>query len=164
LSLSSQFSGPAGGPKNFDISIPLQTPFSYNRAHGNLLIDIRNFSGAPLRYVVDSDNAVDQASRIYATAATATQAVAADNGADVVQIVFSTTNTAPRLVSISSSFPGGFALAFEPTGLGNYVVEASTNLLNWTLVTNIAGANGLVEIIDPQASIRSQRFYRARTP
>jgi hypothetical protein len=162
LTLSSQFSGPAGGPKDFDIRIPLQTPFSYNRAHGNLLIDIRNFSGAPLRYVVDNDNAVDQASRIYATAATATQAVAADNGADVIQIVFSTTNAAPRLVSISSGFPGGFAFTFESSGMGNYVVEASTNLLNWTLVTNVGGASGWVEIVDPQAAIRPHRFYRAR--
>jgi hypothetical protein len=164
LSLSSQFSGPAGGPKDFDIRVPLQTPFSYNRAQGNLLIDIRNFSGGPLRYVIDSDNAVDQSSRIYATTATATQAVAADNGADVVQVVFSTTNTAPRLVSVFPTSPAGFAFTFEPTGLGNYVVEASTNLLHWTVLTNVAGANGLVEILDPQASLRAQRFYRARTP
>jgi len=164
LSLSSQFSGPAGGPKNFDISIPLQTPFSYNRTQGNLLIDIRNFSGAPLRYVVDNDNAVDQASRIFATSATATQAGAADNGADVVQIVYSTTNSAPRLASMSSSSPGGFAFTFEARESGSYVVEASTNLVNWAVLTNVVDASGLVEIVDPQASVRPQRFYRARSP
>jgi hypothetical protein len=44
LTLSSIFTGPAGGPKNFDIFIPLTTPFYYNPAAGNLLLDIRNFS------------------------------------------------------------------------------------------------------------------------
>ncbi len=72
------------------------------------------------------------------------------------------TNTAARLVSVSSSFPGGFAFTFEAAGSGSYVVEGSTNLLNWTVLTNVIGASGLVEIVDRQGSIR--QFYRARTP
>jgi hypothetical protein len=44
LTLSSAFTGPAGGPKDFDIVIPLTAPFYYNPAAGNLLLDIRNFS------------------------------------------------------------------------------------------------------------------------
>jgi predicted aconitase with swiveling domain len=162
LSLSSQFSGPAGGPKDFDISIPLQTPFLYNRAQGNLLLDLRTFSGAVFRYVHDIDSAVDQASRIIATTASATQAVTADNGADVIQIIYSRTNATARLVSIPSSFPGGFAFTFAAGGSGSYVIEASTNLVNWTVLTNVVDASGLVEIVDPQ--VNRQRFYRARSP
>ena len=45
LSLSSAFTGPASGPKNFDILINLTTPFLYNPSNGNLLLDVRNFSG-----------------------------------------------------------------------------------------------------------------------
>jgi hypothetical protein len=45
LSLSSAFTGPAGGPKNFDITINLTTPFLYDPASGNLLLDVRNFGG-----------------------------------------------------------------------------------------------------------------------
>lgn len=45
LSLSSAFTGPAGGPKNFDIVINLATPFLYNPLAGNLLLDVRNFGG-----------------------------------------------------------------------------------------------------------------------
>lgn len=41
LTLSSSFTGPAGGPKNFDIIITLTTPFYYNPALGNLLLDVR---------------------------------------------------------------------------------------------------------------------------
>ena len=45
LALSSSFAGPSGGPKDFDIVIQLQQPFLYNPAHGNLLLDVRNFTG-----------------------------------------------------------------------------------------------------------------------
>jgi PEP-CTERM motif len=45
LSLSSSFTGPSGGPKDFDIVINLSTPFLYDPSKGNLLMDVRNFSG-----------------------------------------------------------------------------------------------------------------------
>jgi hypothetical protein len=45
LTLSSSFTGPAAGPKDFDIVIVLQTPFLYDPALGNLLLDVRNFDG-----------------------------------------------------------------------------------------------------------------------
>lgn len=48
LALSSSLTGPAGGPKAFDIVIPLQTPFSYDPGKGNLLLDVRNLSGESL--------------------------------------------------------------------------------------------------------------------
>lgn len=45
FTLSSAFSGPAGGPKDFDITIPLQTPYLYTPSQGNLLVD---FAGTNL--------------------------------------------------------------------------------------------------------------------
>jgi len=45
LTLSSAFTGPPDGPKDFDIIITLTTPFLYNPALGNLLLDVRNFGG-----------------------------------------------------------------------------------------------------------------------
>ncbi len=45
LSLSSAFTGPAAGPKDFDIVINFTTPFLYNPSAGNLLLDVRNFGG-----------------------------------------------------------------------------------------------------------------------
>lgn len=45
LTLSSAFTGPVGGPKDFDIIINLITPFLYDPSAGNLLMDIRNVSG-----------------------------------------------------------------------------------------------------------------------
>ncbi|WP_145367601.1 hypothetical protein [Maioricimonas rarisocia] len=45
LSLSSADTGPAQGPRDFDIVIVLETPFLYNPAAGNLLLDVRNYNG-----------------------------------------------------------------------------------------------------------------------
>ncbi len=45
LALSSSDTGPAGGPKNFDIIINLTTPFLYDPTLGNLLLDVRNYGG-----------------------------------------------------------------------------------------------------------------------
>jgi len=53
LTLSSAFTGPPDGPKDFDIIITLTTPFFYNPALGNLLLDVRNF-GAGTTTVFDA--------------------------------------------------------------------------------------------------------------
>ena len=53
LALHSAFTGPPNGPKDFDIVITLTTPFFYNPALGNLLLDVRNF-GAGTTTVFDA--------------------------------------------------------------------------------------------------------------
>ena len=44
LTLSTQNSGPTGGPKDFDIVIDFTTPFHYDPSAGNLLMDMMWFS------------------------------------------------------------------------------------------------------------------------
>jgi hypothetical protein len=44
LSLSSAYTGPDAGPKDFDIILNFTNPFIYNPSDGNLLLDIRKFS------------------------------------------------------------------------------------------------------------------------
>ena len=95
LDVATQFSGPEQGPKTFDIIVPLQRPFAYNPAAGNLLVDIRNFSGFPVRHVIDLEAGHDGASRLIAHSASATTAFIADPAADVLQIVYSQTNVPP---------------------------------------------------------------------
>lgn len=41
LNVSSSFTGPVSGPKAFDIIITLQTPYLYDPAQGNLLVDFQ---------------------------------------------------------------------------------------------------------------------------
>jgi PEP-CTERM motif len=65
LSLSSADTGPAGGPKAFDIVINLTTPFFYNPAAGNLLLDVRNFGGGGTTSFDAQFTAGDSISRVF---------------------------------------------------------------------------------------------------
>jgi hypothetical protein len=46
VQFSTSVSGPADGPQAFDLVITFPTPFHYDPSQGNLLVDIRNASGA----------------------------------------------------------------------------------------------------------------------
>lgn len=66
LALSSSATG--AGPFEFDIVIPLATPFLYDPLAGNLLLDVRNFGGGPHTTAFDSHNAAgDPISRATTT-------------------------------------------------------------------------------------------------
>lgn len=43
--IASAFTGPATGPKDFDIVIDLDAPFLYDPSLGNLLLEVRNYTG-----------------------------------------------------------------------------------------------------------------------
>jgi hypothetical protein len=64
LPLSSTFSGTDGGPKDFDIVVTLQTPFTYDPAAGNLLLDVRNYSGGKTTQL-DAHDAPDSTARVW---------------------------------------------------------------------------------------------------
>ncbi len=64
LHLSSAIAGPDNGPKDFDVVVDLETPFLYDPAHGNLLLEVLNFEAAatgPLDFV----NTADGISRVF---------------------------------------------------------------------------------------------------
>ena len=65
LTLSSAFAGPAAGPKAFDIVINLLTPFIYNPAAGNLLLDVRNFGGGRTTQIDAQNTSADPTSRAF---------------------------------------------------------------------------------------------------
>lgn len=64
LSLSSSCTGLTAGPKDFDIIIDLWTPFFYNPADGNLLIDVRNFVENKTTAFDFQDTSGDSVSRV----------------------------------------------------------------------------------------------------
>jgi len=68
LPLSSSFTGPPGGPKAFDIVIPLTTPFFYDPAFGNLLLDVYNFGGGTTVQFDAQDAVGDPISRVFTVA------------------------------------------------------------------------------------------------
>jgi hypothetical protein len=94
LNISSAFKGPDEGPKEFDIFLPLKTPFTYDPSRGNLLLDIRNHSGAH----VPGLSGLSEPNTIVRRAATVevdgTHAEFTDHGAEVLQIVYALAQTA----------------------------------------------------------------------
>jgi len=92
LALSSADTGPSGGPKAFDIVITLQTPFFYDPAAGNLLLDVRNFSGGTMNILDAEYTSGDSISRVWSYDVTA--AMGADDSPDSLGLVAQFTTTA----------------------------------------------------------------------
>ena len=64
LTLSSSVTGPASGPKDFDIVIALSTSFFYDPAAGDLLLDVRNFGGGLTTQFDAASSVGDSISRV----------------------------------------------------------------------------------------------------
>lgn len=66
LLVSTAATGPPGGPRDFDISIPLQQPFLYDPAAGHLLLHVRRFSTpGPISFFDSHLDLGDGISRVY---------------------------------------------------------------------------------------------------
>lgn len=70
LTIGTAFSGPAGGPKDFDITITFTTPFLYHPSDGNLVFDFRNlgtanFPGGVAKFFDAVDSTSDGVARRY---------------------------------------------------------------------------------------------------
>jgi len=111
LSLSSSFTGPAGGPKDFDILIHLTTPFLYNPANGNLLMDVRNFNGGTTTPFDSVNTAGDAVSRAL-TFSGGVNSPTADGGVNTTGLVTEFLGTSiPEPGSLALLLSGGLALA-----------------------------------------------------
>jgi len=92
LAISSLFTPSNGGPKNFDIIVPLTTPFTFDPAAGDLLLDIRNFSGSSATYLSGAEpfgGGLDSGSRAVALNPDASSALFRDSGVDALEIIYS---------------------------------------------------------------------------
>ena len=70
VQFSTSVAGPIDGPQAFDLVITFPTPFHYDPAQGNLLVDIRNASGATHDPANDQEidatsSSGDATSRVY---------------------------------------------------------------------------------------------------
>ena len=68
----------------------------------------------------------------------------------------------PRLELLSATQPFAFNVIADPGENGR--VEASTDLVTWTTLTNFASATGTNQFTDVAAPNFERRFYRAVTP
>ncbi len=100
LNINSSFTDLPNGTKAFDIDMPLQTPFTFDATKGNLLIDVRNFTGSPTAIYDNVVGGTDGTSRAYNTSdPNASDANRSDSGGSVVQIVFARVASPPTIDS-----------------------------------------------------------------
>jgi len=106
VDISSTFSGPANGPKDFDIIFKLKRPFFYNPNAGNLMVDVRNYSGSDASLLSGAGDFGDGASRLGGTVLGTVEGTTgvADTGADVMRIGYRSTAVIP--VNNPPSQPG----------------------------------------------------------
>jgi len=72
----------------------------------------------------------------------------------------------PPIILSQPAWLAGGAFGFNVSGAAgqSYQIVASTNLLDWSLVTNLVATNNQFEFVDPSAGNYSQRFYRVNLP
>jgi hypothetical protein len=70
----------------------------------------------------------------------------------------------PKLSDPRRLANGQFQFALAGQVGSNYIVEASSNLLNWNSLTNVTLSVSPLTITDGTASGLFKRWYRARTP
>lgn len=68
----------------------------------------------------------------------------------------------PQFDSAQGLPDGRFRLVLSGATNVTYAIEASTNLVNWVMLTNILNSTGMFEFTDADASGIPYRFYRAR--
>ena len=130
LSLASAFTGPANGPKAFDMVIPLSTPFSYSPDNGNLLLDVRTFGTSQASRLSGRLSSSDTASRVYG--AVGAVSGGADSGADALQVVGTLTlSTNPPPPGFGRPIRGPY---LQMAGPSNIVVRWRTTRATDTVV------------------------------
>ncbi len=99
-SLSTAATGPAAGPKAFDIRLPLQVPFRYDPHLGALLLEYRNYSGLPQRLHTDAATTPSGSVRmIYSDGQPDAQIASSGTiGADVLELVYDLDGTSPPVI------------------------------------------------------------------
>jgi len=95
----SGFGPRSDGVQPFDIVIPLDTPYVYEPAVGNLVVDLRNFTGSQAPLVDTSLRVNDSAGRAFATDLQTPLPTTIDGGADVVELVYTPTSAPPTVLS-----------------------------------------------------------------
>lgn len=72
------------------------------------------------------------------------------------------TNAPPQLADAVRVLDGAFSFTLHGVPAGVYYIQASTDLIIWTVIsTNTLPADGTLSISDPDAHLFNNRFYRA---
>ena len=107
LTLSSADTPVAGGTRAFDIVINLTTPFLYDPSLGNLLLDLRNFSGGATTQLDASTTPTDSVARSFNDPASSPTG-ATDSIGLVTQFTFQ--DAGPVVTPLPGALAGGIVL------------------------------------------------------
>ena len=69
-----------------------------------------------------------------------------------------------QIASISGLPPGQYSLVLSNAPYPNVTIRQSSDLVNWTVLTNLIPTNGTTRFTDSSASNAPQRYYRATSP
>jgi FG-GAP-like repeat len=73
--------------------------------------------------------------------------------------------TTPSIGSSTYGSDGRFHISFNSFAGSSYTLKVSTNLVDWSVITNaVAGVNGSYELIDGSSINSPKRFYRLSCP
>jgi VCBS repeat-containing protein len=121
-----------------------------NVSNGSLNLNADgSFTYTPNTNYLGSDSFTYRASDGLATSAIAT-----------VTINIINTN-APLIFNSGTMTAAGFELKLSGPTVASYIVEASTNLTDWTAISTNSGLTGYVVFTDTEALNISKRYYRA---
>ena len=70
----------------------------------------------------------------------------------------------PWFESLSVQSDGSFSLTLIGSAGRTYSVEASSDLVNWTSITNFPGTNIIMRVMDLESTTWPNRYYRAVSP
>lgn len=152
----------SNGTTAFDINIPLQTPFVYDPSKGNLLIDVRNFSGCTANiYDNSTSSGSDTVSRVFSSDASAITAASSDSGGGPIQITYSSGLVPPtiaiqptnQLVSIGSSV----TFSVSAVGLPDLSYQWFFNDIDHPVIN---GTNKMLILADVQISKAGSYFIQ----
>lgn len=149
---------PAVGASGF---APTTTPLAASASDSDGTISkVEFFEG--LNKISEDTTAPYQASWSGATPGTYVfTAVAHDNsGAVTLSASVQYTVTQPGITSSQRLPNGSFTWSAQGTVGRTNTVHVSSDLINWTLLTNIVNTSGTVTLVDPEAAIVGRRFYR----
>jgi hypothetical protein len=159
LVLSSGFSG--AKPKVFDIVLPLRRAFHYDPNKGNLLLDIKNFSGSTTTYLDVTWGTGISSSRIVSRVG----GVGDDRGisdtiptALVTQFLLCLARTPELSISRGSD---RVTIQYDSVAGQRLLLETSTNLVDWSpFQTNLPLFQNIeVNTLSP---LDGHRFYRGQ--
>ena len=151
----SSLTNPLGASATFTVSAVGPLPLAYQWLQGlTPLTDGGNISGA-------ASGSLTLTNLTATNAGTYTVVVTNLAGSVTSAPVTLTVVNPPQFTSVAWLADSTLQLSCEVVSNLNYRIDVSTDLVNWTVLTNLSGPSGPLQLVDPAAANFPRRYYRA---